>query len=61
MACTGEHRYFCAEVIAVEKTGKVFILGMCTSCSDTFCKEFKVSEGGTPLRMLKEEKTNNKE
>lgn len=62
MACTGEHRYFCAEVIAVEATGRVYVLAMCTLCGETFSKEFKVSGGATPLRMLKsEQKTNNKE
>lgn len=55
--CDGGHRYFVAEVIAVEGEGKAFLLALCTSCGNAFAREFKVSEGRSPVRLLLEEKT----
>ena len=55
-ACQREgHRYFVADVVGVESEGKAVLLVLCTSCGDSFSREFKVSASGLPLRL----KTNN--
>jgi len=54
--CTANHTFFVAEVVGVEAEGKVYLLYLCTSCGEAICKEFKVSNPGTPLRLMREEK-----
>jgi hypothetical protein len=54
--CSGNHTFFVAEVIGVESEGKVYLLYLCTSCGDSFCKDFKVATPGVPIRLIREEK-----
>jgi hypothetical protein len=54
--CEGTHDVFVAEVVAVEATGKVYILTVCKACDKASCHPFQVSDDRTPLRLLKEEK-----
>ena len=42
--CNGSHRYFIAETGAVEETGTIFVISICTACGDAKKSEFKVSE-----------------
>ncbi len=55
--CNQDHRYFVAEVIGVEQTGKVHLLYLCTQCGEAICKEFQIAPPGASMRLLKEEKT----
>jgi len=54
--CQGTHHFYIAEVVGVEAEGKVFVLLVCTACGGVICKDFTVSKGIGPLRLLREEK-----
>lgn len=54
--CTANHSYYVAEVVGVEKEGKVYVLAICTACGDARCADFKVAEPNSNIRLLKEEK-----
>jgi hypothetical protein len=54
--CNLDHTFFVAEVVGVETEGKVYLIYLCTSCGEAICKEFKVSNPGSPLRLMREEK-----
>jgi hypothetical protein len=56
LECVGNHTFFVAEVIGVEAEGKVYLLYLCTSCGESICKEFKVANPGSPVRLMREEK-----
>ena len=56
--CTGDHRIFVAEVVGIETEGKVVVITVCTQCGTINFEEKQVSHAGSPLRMLKDEKTN---
>lgn len=55
-SCHGEHHIFCAEVIGIESLGKVIVINVCTACNDVTFHEHIVSDPGTSIRLLKEEK-----
>jgi hypothetical protein len=55
--CAGQHTIFVAEVVAVESSGMVYVLTVCTSCDYANCHAFKVSNEKAALRLLKEEKS----
>jgi hypothetical protein len=54
--CSGDHRYYVAEVVAVEADGKVFVLTLCLQCGDFKSHSQEVSDGCSPIRLLLEEK-----
>ena len=54
--CTGEHRYYVAEVVGAETEGKVFVIIVCTMCGEFRTHAVTVTEKGSPIRLLKEEK-----
>lgn len=59
--CVGEHNIFIAEVIGVQKEGKVFVLALCRSCDLFAVHEVQVSKPGADIRLLLQESKQNKE
>lgn len=51
-----QHHFFVAEVIGAMREGTATILIVCTSCGESRALKHQVSEPGTPLRLLLEEK-----
>ncbi len=49
--CEGQHRFYVATDGAVENTGTVFVIIVCTSCGEAMKKEFKVAEGNQPISL----------
>lgn len=58
--CKGEHEIFVVECVGLEAEGKVVVLSICRLCGELFCHEKQVAKPSTPLRLLREEKGNNK-
>lgn len=62
MACTGSpHHFYCAEVVGVEATGKVYTILVCTDCGEFKYGVLDVKSEGKPLRLLKQEEKQIKE
>jgi hypothetical protein len=57
--CTGEHRFYVAEVCGVESEGKLFVIIVCTSCGEFRTHELAVSTKGSLMRLLKQEEKEN--
>lgn len=55
LKCLGEHRFFIAEVVGVEASGKVFVLAVCTNCGEFRDHELDTRAAGSPMRLLHQE------
>ena len=56
--CSGGHRYFVATDGAVEQTGMVFVIAICTACGEAKKFEFRVSDGQCGLSLSDSNKIN---
>ena len=54
-SCTGEHRFYVAEVCGVESEGKLYAIIVCTACGEFRTHELKVSSPHASIRLLKQE------
>lgn len=52
--CTGEHRVFVAEVVAVPAEGKIVVVTVCTACDSVSFHEKVVASPNSSLLMLKD-------
>jgi hypothetical protein len=44
MSCINDnHRYFVADVATIQDQGKVVLIVLCTSCGESFSREFLVT------------------
>jgi hypothetical protein len=43
--CTGEHRFFVADVATVEAEGKIVITIVCTACGEVKSQSVKITKG----------------
>lgn len=57
--CSGEHRFFVAEVAANATTGDVYVLTVCTACGDF--RDHKLNIGSGEIRLLLETKNSRKD
>ena len=54
--CTGEHRFYVADVAIVEAEGKVVVILVCTACGKCLHHDIKVADSKTTVTLLKGEK-----
>ena len=52
--CTGQHRYFVADVAVVEAEGKVVPILVCTACGDCVTHDLIVAKPKTTVTLQKE-------
>ena len=52
--CSGPHRYFVAETVAVESEGTVSVIALCTECGDSIMKTFSVGTKSPAGLILKQ-------
>jgi len=58
--CDGTHRFFFADIVAVEEEGTVYVISICTACGKTQVERIEVAKKGSALRLLSEEKQKEK-
>ena len=54
--CSGEHRYYVADVAVVEAEGKVVPIVICTACGKCISHEVQVTTNRNAVTLLKGEK-----
>lgn len=57
--CGGGHYIYVAEVVYIQKDGKLFVVNVCRACGQVTFHEKQLATSGTPAQLLQEkEKTN---
>jgi hypothetical protein len=57
--CGGGHYIYVAEVVYVQKEGKLFVVNVCRACGQVTFHERQLSTPGTPALLLKEKEKEN--
>lgn len=57
--CTGNHYIYIAEVLYVQKDGKVVVINVCRACGEVTFTEKQVATPGTSATLLKEKEKEN--
>lgn len=57
--CGGKHYIYVAEVLYIQKEGKLVVVSVCRACDRVAFHERQVSSAGTPAVLLKEKEKQN--
>lgn len=57
--CSGNHYIYVAEVVYVQKDGKLFVVNVCRACGEVTFHEKSIAQPGTPALLLKEKEKEN--
>jgi hypothetical protein len=57
--CGGSHSVYVAEVVYIQKDGKLFVVNVCRACGQVTFHEKQLSTPGTPALLLKEKENKN--
>jgi hypothetical protein len=55
--CSGDHRFYVAETVAVPTEGTVHVIAICTDCGEPNFKSFVVAKPGATIHLGSENKT----
>jgi hypothetical protein len=57
--CSGSHYIYVAEVLYIQKDGKIVVINVCRACGEVSFHERQVATAGTPAVLLQEKETKN--
>jgi hypothetical protein len=57
--CGGGHYIYVAEVVYIQKDGRLFVVNVCRACGNVSFHEKQLATPGTPALLLKEKEKQN--
>jgi hypothetical protein len=57
--CGGGHYIYVAEVVYIQKDGKLFVVNVCRACGNVSFHEKQLASPGTPALLLKQKENEN--
>lgn len=60
-ACAGRHLIYVAEVVYVQKDGKIHLINVCRSCGEVFFHEKQIATPGASAVLIKEKEKEHNE
>lgn len=57
--CGGSHYIYVAEVVAVEREGKIVVVNVCRACGQVTFTEKQIAQPNSPLTFTKEKEQEN--